>query len=75
MKKRKTILESPEAIQEQLGKTEDFIKNNQNIIMAIGVAIVVIVGGLWLYRSSIKEQNIELRLRYFRQSIILKPTL
>ncbi|MCH8317206.1 MAG: tetratricopeptide repeat protein [Bacteroidetes bacterium] len=65
-KKRKTILEDPEVLQEQFGKTEDFLKKNQNIIMAIGVAIVVIVGGLWLYRSSIKEQNIEAQAEMFQ---------
>ena len=65
-KKRKTILEDPEVLQEQFGKTEDFLKKNQNVIMAIGVAIVVIVGGLWLYRSSIKEQTIEAQAEMFQ---------
>jgi len=65
-KKRKTILEDPEEIQEQFSKLEDFLKKNQNIMMAIGVAIVVIVGGLWLYRSSIKEQNNEAQAEMFQ---------
>ncbi|MCS7019285.1 MAG: tetratricopeptide repeat protein [Cytophagales bacterium] len=56
------IFESPEALQEQLIKTEQFARNNRRLVTGVGIGILLLVGGAigWKYYSNqrnIKAQN------------------
>lgn len=56
------IFESPEALQEQLSKTEEFAKNNRQLVIGVGVGVLALIGGLigWKYfseQNNIKAQN------------------
>lgn len=50
-------LEDADALRDQLSKTEEFAKNNQNLIIGVVVAIVAIVGGIFLYNWRVSEQE------------------
>lgn len=56
------IFESPEALQEQLSKTEQFARNNRQLVLGVGIGIVLLIGGIigWKYyaeQNNIKAQN------------------
>jgi predicted negative regulator of RcsB-dependent stress response len=51
------LFENPEALQDQLTKTEQFAKQNQNLIIGVTVGIVMVVGGLMYNQWNKAEQN------------------
>ncbi|WP_448520719.1 YfgM family protein [Rhodoflexus sp.] len=59
------IFESPEALQEQLSKTEQFAKNNRRLVIGIGVGILALIGGVigWKYYSD--QNNLKAQVELF----------
>ncbi len=51
------VFESPEALQEQLGKTQEFIDRNKNIFTLVLTLLVLVVGGIFFYRWHLDNQN------------------
>ena len=52
-----SVLENPEVLAEQLGRTEQFIENNKNLVLGALVAVIVVVAGVFGYRYYIGQQN------------------
>jgi predicted negative regulator of RcsB-dependent stress response len=59
------ILESPEALQQELNKAESFFATNKNILSIIGGAIVAIALGIFGYNYWTKQQNVEAQTAMF----------
>lgn len=59
------IFESAEALQSRLSKTEEFAKNNQKLLVGVGIGIVVIVLGIILYQWNIQSRNAEAQKELF----------
>lgn len=59
------IFESPEALQEQLSKTEQFARNNRQLVMGIGIGILVLIGGIigWKYYND--QTNLKAQIELF----------
>ncbi|MEQ9423987.1 MAG: cytochrome C biosynthesis protein [Cyclobacteriaceae bacterium] len=51
------LLESPEALAEQLSKTEEFLEKNRNMVFLIGGLIAVAIVGFFGYRYYLSNQN------------------
>lgn len=59
------IIESPEALQEQLSKTEQFVKKNRNIVIGVAAGIVLLVSAAIFYRWNTESQNKEAQVEMF----------
>lgn len=57
--KENEIFENPEAIVEQIDKTEDFIKRNKTIFLGVVVAIVLLVFGGMFWKNSNADKELE----------------
>ena len=55
--KHHDILEKPEALAEQISKSEQFIEKHQTLMLSILGAVALIVAGGFLYRYYINSQN------------------
>ncbi len=64
-KKTTDFIENPEAIQEQIDKTSQFAQSNKEIITGVIVAILVAVGGAFLYQSYQADNEKEAQLELF----------
>lgn len=64
-KKTTDFIENPEAIQEQIDKTSQFAQSNKEIITGVIVAILVVVGGAFLYQSYQADNEKEAQLELF----------
>jgi len=53
------FLENPEALANQISKSEEFIKNNKTLVSVLGLAITLLVVGTVGYRFYISNQNEE----------------
>jgi len=53
------LLEDPNSLADKLSKSEDFVKNNRNILLYVGVGLAAVLAGVLFYRSQLKEQNQE----------------
>lgn len=51
------LLESPEALAQKLTTSEEFLEKNKNIVIALGVALILIVGGVVFYNYYQTNQN------------------
>lgn len=51
------ILESPEALAEQLSRTEEFLEKHRNVVFGIGGALLVILTAFFGYRYYISNQD------------------
>ena len=51
--------ESPEALHVQLNKTEDYVKKNKTIFIAAIGAVVLLVFGVWFWKSNSTKSEIE----------------
>lgn len=51
------LLESPEALAQQLTRTEEFLEKNRQMVLAIGVVIVLAVTGVIFYNYYQSNQN------------------
>jgi len=52
-----TAFENPEVLAEKLGRTEQFIEDNKNVVLGVIVALVVVVAAIFGYRYYISQQN------------------
>ena len=55
--KHHDLLEKPEALAEQISKTEQFIEKHQTLLLSIFGAIALVIAGGFLYRYYINNQN------------------
>lgn len=60
------VLESPEALAEQLSKTEQFLEKNKIMVFTIGGVLAAIVLGIFLFRYYITNQNKEAQEQMFQ---------
>ena len=51
------ILENPEALAEQLSRTEEFLEKNKNVVFGIGGFIAVVIAGYILFNYYTSSQN------------------
>lgn len=51
------ILESPEALAEQLSRTEEFLEKNRNVVFSVGGVILAILAAFFGYRYYINNQD------------------
>ncbi len=51
------MLENPEALAEQITKTEDFVEKHQTLLLSILGAVALIIAGTFLYKYYIDNQN------------------
>ncbi len=61
-----SLLENPEAIQEQISKTEQLIKNNFKLIIGVAVAIVGVIAFFMYNNKSSSETELEAANEIFR---------
>ena len=59
------IFESPEALQEQLTRTEQFAKTNQKLLIGAGIGILLLVGGVLFFQFNREQQNTEAQVQLF----------
>jgi tetratricopeptide (TPR) repeat protein len=55
--KHHDILEKPEALAEQISRSEEFVEKHQTLMLTILGVIALIVGGAFLYKYYINNQN------------------
>jgi predicted negative regulator of RcsB-dependent stress response len=53
------LLENPEALSQQLGKTEDFIRNNRKVITYALGGLVLLIAGWFGFKFYMEEQEVE----------------
>ncbi len=51
------LYESAEALQEELGKSQEFVNKNKNLLTGALTVLVLIVGGIFFYNYTIENQN------------------
>ncbi|MEM8893435.1 MAG: tetratricopeptide repeat protein [Bacteroidota bacterium] len=51
------LLENPEALAEQLSRTEEFLESNKNVVFGIGGFIAVLIAGYILFNYYTSSQN------------------
>jgi TolA-binding protein len=66
VKKEKSILEDPDLVAEKLESAEDFFKSNQKWVYGVVGAIVVIVGGVFLFNYYKQNQTAQAQNELFR---------
>ncbi len=66
------IFESAEVLQQGLSKTEQFAKNNQKLVLGIGVGILVIVAGILLFQWNNETKNAEAQKELFPAQFYLE---
>lgn len=49
------LIENPEALAEQLSRTEEFVQKNRNLVLIALVGIIAVVGGILGYRYYIQD--------------------
>jgi tetratricopeptide (TPR) repeat protein len=55
--KGEELLENPEVLAEQIGKTEEFLEKNKNLVFSIGGVLALIVTAYFLYNYWITNRN------------------
>lgn len=53
------LLTSPEALAEQISRSEEFVKSNKNILIGVLVGIVAVIGGVLFYQNNQTSKNAE----------------
>jgi predicted negative regulator of RcsB-dependent stress response len=54
-----TLYDSPEVLQEQIGRTQEYFERNKQLMTGVGVALVLLLAAVWgfgQYRSSQEEE-------------------
>jgi len=59
------IYESPEVLQEQIEKTQEFAEKNRNLIAGVLTVLVLIIGGFFWYRWYNSQQNQKAQAQLF----------
>lgn len=60
------IIESPEALQQEFNKVTGLVEKNKSSLIAIGIAIVVIIGGAFAYKYYVSTQDAEGEKKLFK---------
>ncbi len=60
------LLENPEALAESFSKTEEFINNNKTLVFGAFAVVVLIVGGLFGFKSYKNSQNEQAQSEMFQ---------
>lgn len=60
------IIETPDALAEQISKTEQFIDQNKKIVFSVGGAIALLVAGYFLYQYYVATQNDQAQSEMFQ---------
>jgi TolA-binding protein len=55
--KSEELIENPEALAEQISKTEEFLEKNKRMVLVVGGAIAVVVAAYFLYNYWVTNQN------------------
>lgn len=55
--KSEELIENPEALAEQISKTEEFLEKNKKMVLVFGGAIAVVVAAYFLYNYWVTNQN------------------
>ncbi len=59
------VFESPEALQERLSKSQEFVNKNKNVLTGVFTVVVLVIGGLFFYRWMVDNQNREAQEQLF----------
>lgn len=65
-KEEQSVLESPEALAEQISKSEEFIEKNKNTITYIVLGIAVVIGGFFFWKSQLAEKETEAQAEMYK---------
>ncbi|MDN5204453.1 tetratricopeptide repeat protein [Fulvivirgaceae bacterium BMA10] len=65
-KSQHELLENPEALAEQLSKTEAFIERNKTAVLGVIAVVIVSLAGLFFYRYWVDGQNETAQLEMFQ---------
>ena len=60
------LLENPEALADQLSKTEEFIEQNKGLVLGVGVLLILLVAGYFGFDSYKKSQNDKAQVEMFQ---------
>jgi TolA-binding protein len=55
--KSEELIENPEALAEQISKTEEFLEKNKRMVLVVGGAIAVVIAAYFLYNYWVTNQN------------------
>lgn len=66
------LLENPDAIAEQISRSEQFVKNNLNIVLGAIVLVVLIIAGVMYFRSTQMESTTEAQQELFRPQLFFE---
>ena len=61
-----SVLESSEALAEQISKGEEFIEQNKNVLTYIVLGIAVVVGGFFFWKSQMAEKETEAQTEMYK---------
>lgn len=61
-----SVLESPEALAEQISKSEEFIEKNKNVLTYIILGIAVVIGGFFYWKSQMAEKETEAQTEMYK---------
>jgi TolA-binding protein len=57
--KENDLFENPQAIQEQINKTEDFVKSNKTVFIGLLAGIALLIGGFFFWKNMSAKKEIE----------------
>ncbi len=60
------LLENPDALADQLSKTEEFIEKNKGLVLGVLAGLILIVGGYFAFDAYKNSQNIEAQNEMFQ---------
>ena len=66
------LYESPEALQEQLSKTQQFADKNKNLLTGVLTVAVLIIGGIFWYQWYVNKQDVAAQEQLFPAVFILR---
>lgn len=61
-----SVLESSEALAEQISKSEEFIEQNKNVLTYIVLGIAVVIGGFFFWKSQMAEKETEAQTEMYK---------
>lgn len=61
-----SVLESPEALAEQISKGEEFIEKNKNVLTYVILGIAVVIGGFFFWQSQMAEKETEAQTEMYK---------
>ena len=66
------LLENPDALAEQISRSEKFVKQNFNIVIGAVVVIALVIGGYMYFRSTQSAKGAEAQQELFRAQLLFE---